>query len=129
MCPKCNQPGRVGRKILEMAIRPLLLNAANYGKLVAPVLRRGAQPLGRCRERAGSTEELEEDGRKSQTQAAVYYEQEVVPQLMESCDDDNIMRVPRVVKTCSTWAWAKPSRTQVLDSAAEELTQIRARRP
>ncbi len=62
---------------------------------------------------------------KAKPRLRVYYEQEVVPQLMESFDYDNIMRVPRVVKTVLNMGVGEAIQNiKVLDSAAEELTQI-----
>jgi large subunit ribosomal protein L5 len=54
-----------------------------------------------------------------------YYEEQVVPQLMESFGYDNIMRVPRVVKTVLNMGVGEAIQNiKVLDSAAEELTRI-----
>ncbi|MBU4564362.1 MAG: 50S ribosomal protein L5 [Desulfarculus sp.] len=54
-----------------------------------------------------------------------YYEEQVVPQLMENFAYDNIMRVPRVVKTVLNMGVGEAIQNiKVLDAAAVELTQI-----
>ena len=54
-----------------------------------------------------------------------YYEEQVVPQLMENFAYDNIMRVPRVVKTVLNMGVGEAIQNiKVLDAAAEELTRI-----
>ncbi|MBU1157628.1 MAG: 50S ribosomal protein L5 [Proteobacteria bacterium] len=54
-----------------------------------------------------------------------YYEEQVVPQLMENFAYDNVMRVPRVVKTVLNMGVGEAIQNiKVLDAAAVELTQI-----